>query len=288
VRASFHVAWLLLVAALAALGARPRWRAVLRLAAAPLLVAALWYGKNLVLFGSFSSSTWLGMNLARVALDSLPPARRSDLVKQGVLSPLAKVAPFRELAAYARHVERPRPTRVPALDLPSKPRRTPNFNHAAYVGISRRFLKDSTAAIAASPDAYLRGIERAVRIYVRAPSDYWLLDSNSRRITAYVRLYERVVYGVQPTRWCAVLVAALPLSLAYALHAGIARRRRIGRASSTTLLFLAGNIAYLTLVSTVLDAGENNRFRFPLDALVMVLVLLALRGAALRVLRALA
>jgi hypothetical protein len=287
-RASFHLGWLVIAAALVARGAGRRWPVVLRAAAAPVLAAALWYGKNLVVFGSFSGSTWLGMNLARVAVETLPAGDRSALVASGVLSPIARVAPFRDVAAYAPHAPRPRPRGVPALDRESKARRAPNFNHLAYVGISRRFLRDSAAAIAARPRAYLRGVETAAAVYFRAPSDYWLLASNARKIERFARPFEAVVYGRRPSRACVALYAALPIGLAFSLYGGLARRRAIGRARAITLLFMGGTIAYLTLVSTLLDAGENNRFRFPLDPLLLVLVVLALGALARRILRAIA
>ena len=78
-RSSYHLVFLLAVVALVAWASQLRARQVVLIAALPVLVVVLWYGKNLAMFDTFSSSSWLGMNLARdgVPLRRVPTRLRS-------------------------------------------------------------------------------------------------------------------------------------------------------------------------------------------------------------------
>ena len=64
-RSSYHLVFLIAIAVLVAWASPLRARQVLLIAALPVLIVTLWYAKNLVMFDTFSSSSWLGMNLAR-------------------------------------------------------------------------------------------------------------------------------------------------------------------------------------------------------------------------------
>lgn len=281
-RSAFHLGFLLAVAALVAIEARRRRRTIALVAAGPVLAATLWYAKNLAVFGSFSSSTWLGMNLARMAVETIPPRERDQLIARGTLSPIAKVGAFRVVDAYG--LPKPAKTGVPVLDAPIKSKRTPNLNHLAYIELSRRSMKDARRAIVARPDAYLRGVGRAITYFVRSPTDYWMLSRNQTVIARYDALGNAALY-LSIGRVSLLVVAAIPIAIASAIAAWIRRRGRApapDRATSVTLLFMAGTIVYVTLVSTLLDAGENNRFRFPIDPYLAIFAVLAARAAARR------
>lgn len=280
-RSVFHLAFLALVTALLALAAGSLRRRVLLAAAPALVVTSLWYAKNLALFGTFSASSWVGMNLARVALETIPAADRADLVARGALPPIARHAPFRHLDSYGTARPRRAPTGVPALDQAARPSGQPNFNHAAYLDLSRRFLGASFAAMRARPLAYASGVGRAFDVGARSPSDYWILGANAAKITPYTRAFEGLFYGRLVGRWCLFLIVASPIALARAAFVSLGRgARAIDPAAAVTLLFLTGTAAYATLVSNLLDVGENNRFRFAIDPILLVLIALAVRDAA--------
>jgi hypothetical protein len=165
----FHLAWLVLVAmTLAAFAPSLRWRTVLA-AAGPLLVVALWYGRGLALFGSFSASSWLGMSLAQTATRLTPPPERVQIARSDPALALLEIQPFSPLDAYTRgtgvRIHFPPPTGIPALDRPVKSTGAPNFNHWAYVGISRAYLAAARAWIARFPAVYLRSVGAAHRAF---------------------------------------------------------------------------------------------------------------------------
>jgi hypothetical protein len=55
------------------------------------------------------------------------------------------------------------------------------------------------------------------------------------------------------------------------------RRRATGSAYALTLLFIWLNVVYVTIVGNAFELGENNRFRFIVDPLSLVLLGLALK-----------
>ena len=278
VRASFHVGWLVLVALLvAAVSGRRRFRRVLAHAAVPALVAVLWYGKNLVLFGSFSASTWLGMNMARIAVVPIPGPERAALVTAGVLTPLARTHPFMPLEDYG--VPLPPPTGIPALDAPTKRgTQLPNFNHLAYVDLSRRYLAESWRAMRARPRAYLGAVKKAFVIFLAAPSERGLIARNRRHIEAYTRRYDRLFYAERGGIRFAMLGSFL-VSIAFVLT-HLSSRAPSPRARAAVFVFMGVTIVYVALTGTLLELGENNRFRFPIDPFLAMLVVLAASAAA--------
>ena len=68
----FHLIWLVLIlAGLVWLQPASRRRTAV-LCALPLALVLFWYGKNLVLFRSFSASSWLGFNLGKMVISRTP------------------------------------------------------------------------------------------------------------------------------------------------------------------------------------------------------------------------
>jgi hypothetical protein len=138
-RSTFHFVWLLLLVPLL-------WRNFPRATrfrlvyGAALLVVLGWYVKNLVLFNTFSSSSWFGMNIARL----VPP--NSGLGSVGTFRPvsdypdsLTSSNPFPEIAALSRTV---------------KGKRYINFNHYSYIAVSGQFRAEVISEIQKNPVVY--------------------------------------------------------------------------------------------------------------------------------------
>jgi len=119
IRATYHPAWV--VAALALLlfavrGSAPAVRAAAwRSSLAALALALALPAKNYLLVGSFTSSTWLGMSLARMTTERLDEATREEWIGSGELDPVARVRGFSPLSDY------PVELRVPPPGIPAHP-----------------------------------------------------------------------------------------------------------------------------------------------------------------------
>src|SRR5205085_2260195 len=132
--------WLAGVLAIVLWTFRRRWHAGIALAAVPLLLVVGWYVKNAVMFGTYTTSSWLGMNMQSVTLELAGPGRLADLVHRGVLAPISEVPVFGPVSQYApRFVRVPR-TGVPALDEPTTTSGQVNYNNLAFVSASKQYL----------------------------------------------------------------------------------------------------------------------------------------------------
>jgi 4-amino-4-deoxy-L-arabinose transferase-like glycosyltransferase len=95
-RSLYHLAWLVAVALLLVATQWHRRKQVLIAAAVPILVVGLWYGKNLYLFGTFSSSTWFGLGLSNITTQMITREELRPLVERGELSQFALVSRYKQ------------------------------------------------------------------------------------------------------------------------------------------------------------------------------------------------
>ena len=85
-----------------------------------LAIALLLPAKNWLLVGSFTSSTWLGMNLAHMTTEQLDEATREQWIADGRLHPVARVRAFAPLTDYPENVRAPIPGLPPHPALAGK------------------------------------------------------------------------------------------------------------------------------------------------------------------------
>ena len=261
-RSLFHLAWLLACLA-ACVSLRPGHASrILKAASVPVLVVLLVHAKNQILFGGFSTSSWLGMSLGRMTTDRMDPALRARWIREGYLSPIAAIRPYRPIGDYEAVIGAPSPTGVPVLDLPAKSTGELNLHHGAYVEVSRRFLQDAVKVIVRSPGEYLRNVRTALRRYFDPATDYHPLNRNRARIRPWEELGSRIF---RP----GFLAAAVALAMGLALLAGLGGAGT--PASRAVLLFMGATILYVTATGTALEIGENNRFRFMIEPFVLTI-----------------
>jgi hypothetical protein len=290
-RSLFHLAWMLTCIGLVALALKPRGRRILLGAALPTLLVFSVYAKNWLEFGSFSTSTWMGMNLARLTTEPIPEQERRRLYQDGVISATSLVPPFARLTHYPGQPSADASLH-PVLREPLKSTRAVNYNHIAYVGISRAYLDDALTLIMHEPSRYLATVAKAWLLFTMPPSEYWFLDDNREKIAGYDAVWNAVVYGVASAFtseqvaydrkdpaylahrfsifWTLLALAALVNAIAR----GVAEATREGgdKARVVTLLFLASTWLYVALIGNAIEFRENNRFRFLVEPYLWVLV----------------
>lgn len=306
--------WMLGVLALAGLLGRAGWRRTLLVSLVPLLVVGAWAVRGALLFGQASSSSWLGINLSKTAIAGIPKADRERLVAGGVLSPLALHPGFRPLPDYpAADRGQSGPTGVAVLDEAAKANGQANLNQAGYVEVSGRMLREDLKAIAARPGDYAADVGRAVAIW-QSPSDANLLftrkpvgaaSPEARAYSAWLAVhavaspamlryrdaYDAVVGLTPRASWLSVtlregartrpvsLTAVTSFALCLLGLPVVIWRRRRDRPLLAGLLVIWGTVAMMFLSSSLLELGENDRFRFMLGSLVLVGALVSLESA---------
>lgn len=304
----FHLGWLILLAALLlpTIGAG-RSRRIFALAAlAPIVVVALVYAHRAARFGTFSTSSWMGMSLARVATSLTPLDERRAIAETHPELALLARPPFSPPDAYGEWLRGAPATGVAALDQTTKSTGAPNYNHSLYLRVSAAYLAATRAWILRFPDRYVEGVGAAHMLYLRGAADSNWLGDNRRRLGPFVPAWDLVMSGqLRPfdnrlgpgavAWWWALglpvlLIVAtrkiakrLPHELSAApgpiRHAPAARSPDAApdtppdaaRGNLSLAVYLLATVVWVAVVGNWLELGENNRFRFLTEPLVWLL-----------------
>jgi hypothetical protein len=277
IRATYQPIWVAAALALLLVAVRasgPDVRAVARRASiAAFAFVLLLPAKNWLLVGSFTSSTWLGMNLAHMTTEHLDEATREQWIAAGRLHPVARVRAFAPLTDYPEAMRAPIAGLPPhaALVEPRKSEGSPNLNHSAYVGIARAYQGAALTVVRERPDVYLGRVRRAVVTWLRPPTDYILVVPLREALGAWDRVHSRFVLWSSLERRRAgptlVLLPALVLFVAALVWRPGPERRRLGLLLAFPMLAIAWNAS----VGNLVDVEENNRFRVEVEGLIVAL-----------------
>jgi hypothetical protein len=281
-RALFHPAWAAAIA-VGILGARVHagrqvGRQQIAWALLPCAVGLALMTKNQAISGHLAASSWLGMNMSNMAFHAISRSEAGALEARGVISPLHRLGPFQDRARYqpyARLIERelPRsmPTGVAALDVDRKLSGLPNYNHLWYAGIARIMWRDVRRIVVVAPIGVARVFGQAVRLFCRPTSDYGGISANVQRIWSLETWYRRVLY---PGESIALVGATLVFVIGWCLTRAFAAPLPAGGPGLGVgaAVYVALAVSWVTVVGNLAEFGENNRFRFVLDPLLVAVV----------------
>jgi hypothetical protein len=298
-RSLFHIAWFVMMAGMVLWYFKTNRRKTVIAMLFPLLLVLSLYVKNGLLFGSFSSSTWLGMNVARMATFRLSEDVRRDMVRRGDLSPLALIERFRPLQDYRGMISDSTKRGIEVLDQEVKSTGATNYNHTAYIELSRAYMRDALHVIAHNPGVYLDAYTRSYFTYLLPSTNYLFVEGNRKHIRGWDRVYNLLLLA-QPLAYdtersdrgstdyfvttlltmSLVLFVAVPFLMLYGWR--VVRRSLKARGDATpfaiTLLYISINLAYVTIVGNAFEMAENNRFRFTIDSYFLAVAGLFLTG----------
>lgn len=285
-RSSFHLVWFVVLAAgllLAVPGLRMK---TARAAVLPLLAVLALYAKNAAVFGKFSASSWLGMNAWEMAADQLPRKEVEQLVAAGELSATALIPRYADPPEYPAQYSAWSGPPAPALVQLKRSTGATNYNHIVYARVSDFYLGDALRLVVLRPAGYARSLLKAWFAYFKSSTDYVLFEPNRERLAVWNRLYDVAFCGRLPfdftrTGWlkvtsprghflCLFLLVGLPGLVAFGVRRALSQGRPL--AERVTIGFLCLTIGYVAIVGNLLQAGENNRFRFETDPLSLVLL----------------
>ena len=300
VRNFFHLVYFVAIVAALAFLFPARRRTIFLCAAVPLLAILGLYAKNWILFGSFSGSTWIGMNMDVITAHQLTGAEARDFVRRGVISPVSLLDVGTPIALYGRDVQMPARTGIPVLDDCVTSTGATNFNCTAFFQVQRIYTRDALALLRNYPVVYLRSVEAAWFSYFLPPGDFPFFDLNRPKIHAIDRFWNVVFFGQlkeatdrKDLRRLAALqckgaslvlytgvflmigLPALWLWGIYYLVTGV-RGKTLDPPAAILIGFLLLNITYVTAIANFLSSFENNRYRFPLDGFYLILLGVAL------------
>lgn len=282
----FHLIWLV-ACVVTLLALRPReWKRIVVGFTIPFILVLGWYVKNAILFGEFTASTWFGMNFSRITTCMLSLEERKQLNNTGVISVFSTLTAFGDLDQYKPYLKLVPLTGIPVLDQRRKASGFPNLNNIAYIHIFRQRAKDAFRVIALKPTTYLHGIIRAVLIFFTPADDYRYFGKNRTKIEPLARVFNALFSGQFNRYINPGLRVTKPIlhHLQVLAHTGLfiiigygcvfiagilLLRSRHANFTSQTLIFIWVTLLYGLLVGTLTEVGENNRFRFVLDPLML-------------------
>ena len=272
-RSLYHLFWLTLVAVLILYCFRKKriFNKLLLCSFIAVLVTAGWYLKNYFVFGKFSTSTWIGMNFSRNVFHD-NETRDSSRIEA--------YAPFSKVSVYRSFISGAAEKKYAGLDdrdllNESKNDSFINANHIGYIEVSEKYMKACKQYIKTHPMAYLQNVIQSCLIFFAPATRYSLTEQQAKKIRAYDIVYSfnlsHFAEGKQQRR-VALLISAIPKVIIYMFVFFVFFRQAIkNRFISSWNLFLVLTIAFVFVVSSLLEHYENMRFRYEAEPLFLLL-----------------
>ncbi len=284
---SYQIEWLGVGVLIVVIAQRQHWRQVLAVAAVPVVVVVGWYAKDYAQVGTTTTSSWLGMNLARSVLYRAPAGQVADLQHQGRLDALASIPPFSDPQVYSPRFVHAQPSSVAAIGALTKADGATNFNNPLYATIANRYLHDDLVWIQAHPRAYVNDVSGSVAVWMVATDQNFTSSVNWPAVRNYAWLYDKAVEwqpvqdpapgfvvfarGWHRPAWLSFQAIAVYLVALVGTPILAWRRRRSDPALAGTLVVLWWTTGYAMATSTLVEIGENERFRSELGPVPLIL-----------------
>ena len=300
-RSLFNPPWVAVVLVLMLIARPVSRRQVLATAAIPIVLVGGWMLKNEVLFGTPTTSSWLGFNMQRGIVAPLHADMVRDDTRAGEVSGLALEYPWGGIEQYEAWLDGCEPAHDhPAVSEPAKPdyRGLPvaNFNYECYLPLYEQAQDDAVTLARRHPGRYLHDRAAALAMSYRfaeiGTQDTWL-------DTAYEKLLWPVDVRVGMSDWNLPLFigvdeSGMPLSISITLiglsvFVGVRglvavwrlarigwRRRSDWPGYELVWLVVSMTTAVIILGGDLIEFGENGRFRSTLDPLLVAMPLASL------------
>jgi len=280
----FHLIWMFGCFAIVLFLLKGARRKVLWMLPAFLLVFA-WYAKNSILYGSFTASSWAGLNLFKTVTLNIPGDVRKQWIKEGIISKLALVPPYRSPDVYLKYFPDTPHTVVPLLDDINMSGGYRNQHHLSYVYAGEQYFADSVHIILHAPGYYFRVIPCSLYIYLHSASDYKPTYNIRKPIDRWDTFWNRLFYGQwQKDEPLAERARTfLPDHVAWWLAMGFflaivatpvflwRQRENLQEPRNALILYMFWNLVFVSAAGILLDIGENNRTRFVVDPFILLL-----------------
>jgi hypothetical protein len=293
-RALYHPLWLivligLLVWVFRAVGVRRQLIAAGPIVIIPMLVML----KNLMLFGTFTLSSWTGMNVLRSIEPIVDDQHVLALWESGEISGVGFVGPFEDLAEYEPFVDPCTPKHShPVLNISmrhTQPVEIANFNHECYLPIYDRAMSDALTIITEEPAAWVRGRLESSQVFATRSGELDASPSVLLRLTdqvyeiADVQLPGQITVHLlsevnDPIRvptsystFATLSVVVVGVSSALLLSRRV-RKRLANRELALAILVAGWSVGWTFVTGVVGELGEQARFRTVVQPLTVTLM----------------
>ncbi len=268
-RSMYHITWLAGLSLFLTWYYRktPFFKPVFISALVSLCLVSGWYAKNAVIFGKFAASSWMGINFSRIVF-------HDEAITDS--SSIAAIHPFYPISYYRKYITRDyeRYAGLDDRDLLNEIKNDHfvNMNHAGYLQVSDKYMAASWSYLAKHPGAYLRNMGKSFIIFFTPASSYFKLEQNAEHIRHYDLLAGfnlSHLSTIDREKKTLLAMAAIPMCLLYAIVFIFMVRRGKWNAAN---VFIATTIGFTFIAGTLLEYGENMRYRYEIQPLFFVLL----------------
>ncbi len=295
-RSLFHLIWFLLILIIILHFEKTNKSNVIKSSLIPLAVILIFLIKNLILFGTFSSS-WFGMSLAKVTMKYLPEELKSELVKKGKHNKIILIKPFEHIKDYEKIINKKPKTGIKCLDDEYKSSNEPNYNNINYIQISKLYRQEAIKILLKYPNAYFNSLLASTYLYFRSPSDYrYFHNDNRNKINNFDKWYNRIIYGqlevytplsdstketikktpLKLLKYTGLTASVIYTSILFITLYLLISKKDFLKKNKLIITYLFFNILWLTLIGNLFETGENNRFRFLIEPFYFIIITLLL------------
>jgi len=243
--------------------------------------------KNFCLYDFFGTSSWTGMSMW-IKVNGYAPQLIEEFHDRGLISQEAVNAgletfqPIRNLVGEDKLYTIP--CHHPADCNEFKSSGKPNYNHVGYVFLSKQLWKDALALMSYNPalSAFYTAGSYSLMLWHSSDSVTALFINNMKAVDSLEKLYRYLYFGflgvkdkrsTQSMWWLRTNVISAFFFLFYSstLFNLFRRDTTIPPALLTVCFFCLILHSYTLVISSLIEFGENNRFRYPVDAAFLVL-----------------
>jgi len=308
---TFHFFWFMGWIAILMIIRKAQWRMILKVSLVPLIIILSIYLKNYLISGQGTlNSTWLGVQMARMTFLYLTEKEYKALKEERKIDEYT----FKELndpndigVLYQRRLTVLK-TGIGVLDQKRKRgAAVTNYNSLLSLKSSSFYRKDALNILKEYPHVYIRALRRAYFTYcLPGPTDYHF--SNREYIRPYERVFNFMFYQMNHlngndiswyserahkikwdffSRVCFNIVAGLYVAIVLfgffkVIKLFHVRKDKDSAVKCYTLLFILGNIVYVTIVYNALESLANNRYRFIIDPFYVIVLGMAITSLSQR------
>ena len=272
-RSLYHLAWLAAVCALVLYSCykRPGFGRALVTGITAILVAGSWYLKNYLLFGVLSVSSWTGINFSRVVFHDVPVTDSASI---------AAIHPFLPVSYYKLYISSNYQQQYAGMDdrillREMKSDTSINMNNAGYLQVSEKYMQASLHFVRRHPASYIKNVCISFLIFFTPASSYFQVKENCNHIAWYDMMYSfnlSHLFGDGDKKKMALVASSVPKFLLYLLVMAytVMRERKSGKFSLVSA-FILFTILFVLVTGTLMEYGENMRFRYEVEPLFLVL-----------------
>lgn len=252
--------------------------------------------KNLLIFGSLFSSSWFGLILADQVLYKVPNELLFKLEGEHKINKisLALRYPFRAADQFPQeylYID-PRFKEIEVLNKVYKSSGAINLNHYGFLKISKDYYTDVKYLFIHHTSDVFKALNETLNIslslYTSSSSDFYFISSNINKIKKIDDFYNNYFFykrlSSDGTHYKYVLLKYILLfSILYSLFK--VTKADFDFNQKCVLVYILAVIIYISLISTTLVHAENNRYRYDIDGLYMILFSLFFKKEILKFLR---